>query len=83
MGESRDGQKQKFLPIIRHSNGKFFNLWETTVPGMDKMEGRFAQILPPNQPDAQTRELAKVMLKVKGVKVANLGTAVSLRRSRR
>ena len=48
MGESHAGQKQKFLPIIRSGNGKFFNLGETTVPGMDKMEGRFAKILPPN-----------------------------------
>ena len=47
MGESHSGQKQKFLPIIRSGNGKFFNLGETTVPGMDKMEGRFAQILSP------------------------------------
>lgn len=83
MGESRDGQKQKFLPIIRHDNGKFFNLGETTVPGMDKMEGRFAQILPPNQPDASTRELAKIMLKVKGVKTAKPVGTVRLPRSRR
>lgn len=62
MGESRDGRKQKFLPIIRSDNGKFFNLGETTVPGMDKMEGRFAQILSPKIPDAQLREVAKVML---------------------
>jgi hypothetical protein len=41
MGESHAGQKQKFLPIIRSGNGKFFNLGETPVPGMDKMEGRF------------------------------------------
>lgn len=83
MGESRDGQKQKFLPIIRHGNGKFFNLGETTVPGMDKMEGRFAQILPPNNPDAQTRELAKVMLKVKGVNVATPVGGTRLPRTRR
>jgi hypothetical protein len=38
MGESHSGQKQKFLPIIRSGNGRFFNLGETTVPGMDKMK---------------------------------------------
>jgi hypothetical protein len=83
MGESHSGQKQKFLPIIRSSNGKFFNLGETTVPGMDKMEGRFAQILPPKLADAQMRLLAKTMLEVKGVNIAKPGTTVRLPRSRR
>jgi len=83
MGESHDGQKQKFLPIIRHGNGKFFNLGETTVPGMDKMEGRFAQILPPKVADDQMRLLAKTMLKVKGVNVAKPGANIRLPRSRR
>ena len=32
MGESRDGQKRKFLPIIRSDNGKFFNLSEWHQP---------------------------------------------------
>jgi hypothetical protein len=35
MGESRDGQKQKFLPIIRSDNGKFFGFGESDVPVMD------------------------------------------------
>jgi hypothetical protein len=83
MGESPGGQKQKFLPIIRHDNGKFFNLSETTIPGMDKMEGRFAQILPPKVADAGLREVAKVMLKVKGVNLAKPGATVRLPRSRR
>ena len=83
MGESHGGQKQKFLPIIRSGNGKFFNLGETTVPGMDKMTGRFAQILPPKVADDQMRLLAKTMLKVKGVNVAKPGTTVRLPRSRR
>jgi hypothetical protein len=83
MGESRDGQKQKFLPIIRHDNGNFFNLGETTVPGMDRMEGRFAQILPPKVADDQMRLLAKTMLKVTGVNVAKLGAVVRLSPPRR
>ena len=69
MGESHTGQKQKFLPIIRSGNGKFFNLGETTVPGLDKMTGRFAQILPPKVATAENRALAQAMLKVKGVTV--------------
>ena len=83
MGESHSSQKQKFLPIIRSGNGKFFNLGETTVPGMDKMEGRFAQILPPKLADDQMRLLAKTMLKVKGVNLTKPGTTVRLTPPRR
>ena len=83
MGESRDGQKQKFLPIIRSDNGKFFGFGESDVPGMDKTEGRFAQILPPKVPDDEMRLLAQTMLKVKSVKVAQTGNTPSLPRGRR
>ncbi len=83
MGESRDGQKQKFLPIIRSGNGKFFGFGESDVPGMDKIEGRFAQILPPRVPDDEMRLLAQTMLKVKGVKVAQSSNAPRLPRGRR
>ena len=83
IGESRSGQKQKFLPIIRSSNGKFFNLDTSTVPSMDKMEGRFAQILPPKLADAQMRLLAKTMLEVKGVNSTKPGTTVRLTPPRR
>lgn len=67
MGESRSGQKQKFLPIIRSGNGKFFGFGESEVPALDEMQGRFARLLPPKVPDATARELAKAILKVKGV----------------
>ena len=83
MGESHGGQKQKFLPIIRSGNGKFFGLGEPNMPSMDKMEGRFAQILSPKPPTAENRVLAQAMLKVKGVNVAKPGTTVRLSRSRR
>jgi hypothetical protein len=83
MGESRDGQKQKFLPIIRSDNGKFFGFGESDVPGMDKVEGRFAQILAPKAPDAKMRLLAQAMLKVKGVKIAQAANAPRLSRGRR
>jgi len=82
MGESHGGQKQKFLPIIRSDNGKFFGFGESDAPSMDKMEGRFAQILPPNPYTAEHRELAHAMLKVKGVNVTKLDKTVRLPRSR-
>ena len=83
MGESRDGQKQKFLPIIRSGNGKFFGFGESEVPEMDEMKGRFAQILPPKIPDAATCALAKAMLKVKGAAPPTTGSTPRLPRSRR
>jgi hypothetical protein len=83
MGESRDGQKQKFLPIIRSGNGKFFGFGESDVPVTDEMKGRFAQILSPKVPDAPLREVAKAMLKVQGVKVAQSTNVPRLPRSRR
>jgi hypothetical protein len=83
MGESHTGQKQKFLPIIRSGNGKFFGFGESDVPVMDQMQGRFAQILPPKIPDAQLREVAKAMLKVKDVGRATQGTSPRLPRPRR
>jgi len=83
MGESHGGQKQKFLPSIRSDKGKFFGLGETTVPGMDKMEGRFAQILPLKLATAEHRMHAKAMLKVKGVNVAKSGATPRSPRSRR
>ena len=83
MGESHSGRKQKFLPIIRSGNGKFFGLGESEDPGADEMKGRFAQLLPTIIPDAAMRDLAKVMLKVKGVGRAALGATPRLPRSRR
>jgi hypothetical protein len=82
MGESRAGQKQKFLPILRSGNGKFFGFGESDVPVMDEMKGRFAQILPPKMPDAELCEIAKAMMKVKGVKAAQAANAPRLPRGR-
>jgi hypothetical protein len=83
MGESHAGQKQRFLPIIRSDNGKFFGFGEFEVPEMDKMKGRFAQILATKVPDDGLRQVAKAMLKVKGVKFGQPGTAPRLPRGRR
>jgi hypothetical protein len=82
MGESRDGQKQKFLPIIRSDNGNFFGFGESDVPVIDQIKGRFAQLLPPNAPTAEHRALAKAMLKVKGIGRAMARATTHLPRSR-
>ena len=83
MGESHTAQKQKFLPIIRSGNGKFFGLGESEVPEMDTMKGRFTQLLPTKVPDTDMRDLAKAMLQVKGVARAMPGTTPRLPRKRR
>lgn len=48
------------------------------MPVLDKIEGRFAQILPPKVATPEHRTLAQAMLKVKGVNFAKPGTAVRL-----
>lgn len=73
MGEDRAGQRQQLLPIVRHDNGKFFGLNDSTCPALDKMEGRFAQILSPKIPDQETKVVAKAMLQVKGARTVKLG----------
>ena len=83
MGESHSGLKQKFLPIIRSGNGKFFGFGECEVPPMDELTGRFTHLLPTKVPDATRRDLAKAMLKVKGVGRAMLGATPRPPRSRR
>ncbi|MBI4326384.1 MAG: hypothetical protein HY674_14135 [Chloroflexi bacterium] len=50
---------------------------------MDERKGRFAQILPTQVPDEAMRQVAKAMLKVKGVKVAPSTKAPRLPRGRR
>jgi len=78
MGESHTGQKQKYLPIIRSDNGKFFGFGESNMPVWDKIEGRFAQILAPKVATPEHRMAAQAMLKVKGVNFTKPGTAVRL-----
>jgi hypothetical protein len=82
MGESRSVQKQKLLPIIRSGNGKFFGFGDPHETHT-AMQGRFAAILPQKEPDAKVREVAKAMLKVKGVERATSGGASRFPRSRR
>ena len=84
MGESMaEGQKQQMLPIIRHDNHKFFGFGNSAVEKMDKIEGRFSQLLPTKVPDKGMRELALAMLKVKGIQQTKGGTELGRSRFRR
>lgn len=69
MGESMaEGRKQQMLPLIRSGNHKFFGFGDSAVERMDKLQGRFSQLLPTKVPDEDMRELALAMLKVKGIR---------------
>ncbi len=83
MGEAAGVHKQKFLPIIRTDAGGFFGFGEANGSGTDKIQGRFAQLLPTKIPDAAMRDLAKVMLKVKGAGRAKAGITPRAARPRR
>jgi len=82
MGESKTSQKQRFLPIIRSGNGKFFGFNETKMPEMDRIEGRFSQILSPNTPTDEHRLIAKAMLELKGLNFDKPGHTVRTLRHR-
>jgi len=69
MGEAKAGQKQKYLPIIRSGNGRFFGFGESDLPVFDQIEGRFAGILPHSTPTPEQRTLAQAMLQVKDMRV--------------
>jgi hypothetical protein len=84
MGESMvEGQKQKLLPIIRSDNHKFFGFGDSAVSKLDKLRGRFSQLLPTKVPDEAMRALALAMLKVKGVQQAMTGKVQCRSRFRR
>ena len=71
MGESMaEGRNQQLLPIIRSGNHKFFGFGDSAVEKLDKIEGRFSQLLPTKVPNEGMRALALAMLKVKGMQQA-------------
>ena len=84
MGESiTEGQKQQLLPIIRSGNQKFFGFGDSAVSKLDKLQGRFSQLLPTKVPDEGMRALALAMLKMKGVQQAMTGKGQGRSRFRR
>ena len=83
MGEAKTGHKQRFLPIIRSGNGRFFGFDETGTPEIDQIGGRFSQILSAETPSVEHRLIAKAMLEVKGINVDKRGNSVRLSPHRR
>ena len=66
-GETVQHSKQLLLPIIRTDAGGFFGLGEHVGPKVYNFEGRFAQMLPPKQPDAEGIEMARALLAAMGI----------------
>ncbi len=64
MGESRTGLRRRFLPIVRSGNGRFFGFGDPQEFDLE-MQGRFASILSPKEPDAATQAIAKALLQAK------------------
>lgn len=69
IGEARDEDCSRFLPIIRSDSGKFWNLGEPQRPDADSFQGRFKQLLPPEAPDEATRQTGMAMLQALGAKI--------------
>ena len=67
MGETRGRKAQRFLPIVRTDAGDFFGFGEFDASKFDGFEGRFAGMLPPKEPPAEMRAMAKTVLAAIGV----------------
>ena len=67
MGESAGKKTQRFLPILRTDAGGFFGFGEFDFPQTEGFEGRFTGMLPPIEPPAETRAMAKALLAAIGV----------------
>ena len=67
MGEAQGRKTQRFLPILRTDAGGFFGFGEFDALKFDGIEGRFAGMLPPQQPTPETRKMAQELLAAMGV----------------
>jgi hypothetical protein len=67
MGETRSGCQQRLLPIERDANGKFMFFGQEQRIETERVDGRLANLLPDEYPNASERELAKAELTRHGV----------------
>ena len=73
IAEARGAKAQQFLFIQRDSRGKFSGFGTSLVPQFEKMEGRFAQMMPPKEPSDKDAQMAKMLLTAMGVIVEGKG----------
>ncbi len=67
VAETRDAQEHQILIIQRNSSGKFTGFGTSLLPQSDKIEGRFAQMMPPNEPSEENAKTARQLLQTMGV----------------
>lgn len=68
-GESFAGREHRIFNVVRHSNGKFFNLTPADDMKEVKMEGRFSSLLFPIIAPPELREIARSTLDFLGHKI--------------
>ena len=66
MAEARGAKAQQFLCIQRDSGGKFTGFGTSPEPQFEKMEGRFAQMMPQKKPTDKDAQMAKMLLTAMG-----------------
>lgn len=62
----------EILPIVRSDSGKFFGFGEPDARKLDQLQGRFANLLPPEPVDDEMSLLARTLLQPMGIKAKNL-----------
>jgi hypothetical protein len=73
MAESREGRGQRFLFIQRDSLGRFTGFGTSLLPQIQEIEGRFAGLLPPNEPTDEMAMAARNLLQAMGVAIERAG----------
>ncbi len=76
MGQTRNSCQQRMLPMERDRKGRFIGFGQEHKIHPDRMEGRFANLMPDSYPNAQSKEMAIEAL-------ARLGVMVKKRQSYR
>jgi hypothetical protein len=69
MGQTRNACQQRMLPMERSASGKFLGFGQERVVDADRLEGRFANFIPEEYPNAQSRDIAVEALSKLGVMV--------------
>jgi len=69
MGQTRTACQQRMLPMLRSRDGKFIGFGEEHKINADRFEGRFANFIPWDYPDAEVRAVAREALSKLGVNI--------------
>ena len=67
VGETAGIQPVKFLPILRDAAGNFTGFGETRSLQCDQIQGRYAQLLPPQLPSPDEQARAQAQLRARGI----------------